>query len=262
MWPAPTARARPAPTCAPSPRPAAEGARLHLAASGPLQRAHPHRRRLIEDGALAALLDEVRAPTPASRSPSSRSPPPPPFWPSPAQRRRPAARDRARRPSSMPPTDRAARLAAITPISLDHQPFLGDTVAEIAGEKAGIIKHGRPAVLAPQPTRRRCSRRAPRRWARRFVAGRDWPTPTATGPRYGAALGEPRPAAAQPSRRPQFANAGTALAASTSSEAARSTTRLSRGAAGRGLAGAAAGPDRGRLAALRRRAGTVARRRA
>ena len=40
---------------------------------------------------------------------------------------------------------------AITPISLDHQAFLGDTVAAIAGEKAGILKPGVPAVIGPQP---------------------------------------------------------------------------------------------------------------
>ncbi|MFZ3235084.1 MAG: folylpolyglutamate synthase/dihydrofolate synthase family protein [Stellaceae bacterium] len=40
---------------------------------------------------------------------------------------------------------------AITPISLDHQGFLGDTIAAIAGEKAGIIKPGSPAVIGPQP---------------------------------------------------------------------------------------------------------------
>ena len=40
---------------------------------------------------------------------------------------------------------------AITPISLDHQAFLGDTVAAIAGEKAGILKPGAPAIIGPQP---------------------------------------------------------------------------------------------------------------
>jgi dihydrofolate synthase / folylpolyglutamate synthase len=40
---------------------------------------------------------------------------------------------------------------AITPISLDHQAFLGDTIAAIAGEKAGILKQGAPAVIGPQP---------------------------------------------------------------------------------------------------------------
>jgi dihydrofolate synthase / folylpolyglutamate synthase len=41
-------------------------------------------------------------------------------------------------------------VTAITPISLDHQAFLGDTVAAIAGEKAGILKPGVPAVIGPQ----------------------------------------------------------------------------------------------------------------
>jgi dihydrofolate synthase / folylpolyglutamate synthase len=41
-------------------------------------------------------------------------------------------------------------VTAITPISLDHQAFLGDTIAKIAREKAGILKAGAPAVIAPQ----------------------------------------------------------------------------------------------------------------
>jgi dihydrofolate synthase / folylpolyglutamate synthase len=41
--------------------------------------------------------------------------------------------------------------AAITPVSLDHQAFLGDTIAAIAGEKAGILKPGVPAIIGPQP---------------------------------------------------------------------------------------------------------------
>jgi dihydrofolate synthase / folylpolyglutamate synthase len=40
---------------------------------------------------------------------------------------------------------------AITPISLDHQGFLGETIPEIAGEKAGILKPGVTAVVGPQP---------------------------------------------------------------------------------------------------------------
>lgn len=40
---------------------------------------------------------------------------------------------------------------AITSISMDHMDFLGNTLAEIAGEKAGIIKAGRPVIVAPQP---------------------------------------------------------------------------------------------------------------
>src|SRR5690606_9428938 len=40
---------------------------------------------------------------------------------------------------------------AISPISLDHQQYLGETLAEIAAEKAGILKPGVPAAIAPQP---------------------------------------------------------------------------------------------------------------
>ncbi|MFN5997293.1 MAG: bifunctional folylpolyglutamate synthase/dihydrofolate synthase [Paracoccaceae bacterium] len=42
------------------------------------------------------------------------------------------------------------RLTIITPVSLDHQAFLGDTVAAIAGEKAGIVKRGVPVIVGPQ----------------------------------------------------------------------------------------------------------------
>ncbi|MFA1547779.1 folylpolyglutamate synthase/dihydrofolate synthase family protein [Actinomadura chokoriensis] len=42
-------------------------------------------------------------------------------------------------------------VAVITPIGLDHTRYLGDTLEEIAGEKAGIIKTGAVAVLAQQP---------------------------------------------------------------------------------------------------------------
>ncbi len=45
--------------------------------------------------------------------------------------------------------DRPA-LTIITPVSLDHQQYLGDTLPEIAGEKAGIIKRGVPCVVGPQ----------------------------------------------------------------------------------------------------------------
>lgn len=40
--------------------------------------------------------------------------------------------------------------AVVTPVSLDHAEYLGDTVTKIAGEKAGIFKRGAPAVIAPQ----------------------------------------------------------------------------------------------------------------
>ncbi len=42
-------------------------------------------------------------------------------------------------------------VCVITPIALDHQKWLGHSLAEIAGEKAGIIKAGTPVVSAMQP---------------------------------------------------------------------------------------------------------------
>jgi dihydrofolate synthase/folylpolyglutamate synthase len=46
---------------------------------------------------------------------------------------------------------RRPAVTAVTPVSLDHQALLGGTVAAIAGEKAGILKPGVTAVIAPQP---------------------------------------------------------------------------------------------------------------
>lgn len=42
-------------------------------------------------------------------------------------------------------------LSVITPVSIDHEQFLGNTLAKIAAEKAGIIKRGVPVVVGPQP---------------------------------------------------------------------------------------------------------------
>ncbi len=44
-----------------------------------------------------------------------------------------------------------AKTVAITPISLDHQEYLGETLEEVASEKAGIIRPGVTAIIAPQP---------------------------------------------------------------------------------------------------------------
>src|SRR5213595_3708069 len=43
-----------------------------------------------------------------------------------------------------------SHVSVITPIGLDHEKWLGHTLAEIAGEKAGIIKPRVPVVSAPQ----------------------------------------------------------------------------------------------------------------
>ncbi|SLN52412.1 Bifunctional protein FolC [Roseovarius gaetbuli] len=41
-------------------------------------------------------------------------------------------------------------LTILTPISIDHEQYLGNTLAKIAGEKAGILKRGVPCVVGPQ----------------------------------------------------------------------------------------------------------------
>ena len=41
-------------------------------------------------------------------------------------------------------------LCIITPVSMDHEQYLGDTIGKIAGEKAGILKRGVPCVVGPQ----------------------------------------------------------------------------------------------------------------
>lgn len=41
-------------------------------------------------------------------------------------------------------------VGVITPVSLDHTAILGDTIGEIAADKAGIVKPGIPVVVAPQ----------------------------------------------------------------------------------------------------------------
>ncbi len=67
-------------------------------------------------------------------------------------------------------------VTAITPVDLDHQDFLGTTLAAIAGEKAGILKPGVPCVLARQaPDADRAIRtRAAALAAPVISQGRDW----------------------------------------------------------------------------------------
>ncbi len=48
-------------------------------------------------------------------------------------------------------------VSVITSISYDHMSVLGSTLQEIAAEKGGIIKPGRPVVLSPQKTKPRGS---------------------------------------------------------------------------------------------------------
>jgi dihydrofolate synthase/folylpolyglutamate synthase len=51
---------------------------------------------------------------------------------------------------SAPADEARAHVAVITNIGLEHREILGDTVGEIARQKAGIIVPGAPTVMAPQ----------------------------------------------------------------------------------------------------------------
>ncbi|MDE2476504.1 MAG: bifunctional folylpolyglutamate synthase/dihydrofolate synthase [Alphaproteobacteria bacterium] len=66
--------------------------------------------------------------------------------------------------------------ACITPVALDHQEFLGDSLAAIATEKAGIIKAGRQVILGPQDDEAKAvlMRRADQLGAPLYVFGEDF----------------------------------------------------------------------------------------
>jgi dihydrofolate synthase/folylpolyglutamate synthase len=104
----------------------------------------------------------------------------------------------------------------ITPVSLDHAEYLGDTLAKIAAEKAGILKRDVPAIVAAQPRAALAviERAAARVGAPIKIAGEDW---TATEERGrlvyqddAGLLDLPPP---KLYGRHQFENAGVAIAA-------------------------------------------------
>ena len=104
----------------------------------------------------------------------------------------------------------------VTPVSLDHAEFLGDTVAKIAAEKAGIFKPDVPAIVAAQPREALAviERQAARLHAPIRIAGEDW---TATEERgrlvYQDDAGLIDLPAPKLYGRHQFENAGLAIAA-------------------------------------------------
>lgn len=71
---------------------------------------------------------------------------------------------------------KAPALCVITAVSLDHQQYLGETLTEIAGEKAGIIKRSVPCVVGPQPDEVRSviETRADKLAAPLSICGQDW----------------------------------------------------------------------------------------
>lgn len=67
-------------------------------------------------------------------------------------------------------------LTIITPVSIDHQQYLGDTLARIAFEKAGILKRGVTCVVGPQhdPALEVIEAQAARVGAPLLVHGQHW----------------------------------------------------------------------------------------
>lgn len=67
-------------------------------------------------------------------------------------------------------------VSIITPVDLDHQQFLGESIARIAGEKAGILRPGVPAVIGPQTDEGRAAieAHAARIGAPLLIAGQDF----------------------------------------------------------------------------------------
>lgn len=107
-------------------------------------------------------------------------------------------------------------VAVLTPISLDHQHFLGETIAAIAFEKAGILKPGAPVVVGPQPPEAAevIAARAAELHAPLYRHGREWSVEHAEGGgliyRGRQTLDLPPPGLAGAH---QYDNAATALAA-------------------------------------------------
>ena len=106
---------------------------------------------------------------------------------------------------------------AIAAISMDHEAFLGDTIAGIAAEKAGIIKPGRPVATGRQlpDALAAIEAEAARREAPLLLRDRDWHIERAPAGRLGyhdrhGALDLPLPGLAGPH---QIDNAGLAIAA-------------------------------------------------
>ena len=68
------------------------------------------------------------------------------------------------------------RLCIITPVSIDHTGYLGETIEEIAGEKAGILKRGVPCIVGPQTDAALAviEAEATKTGARLLIHGQDW----------------------------------------------------------------------------------------
>ncbi|MGY8661979.1 folylpolyglutamate synthase/dihydrofolate synthase family protein [Bradyrhizobium sp. UFLA05-109] len=105
--------------------------------------------------------------------------------------------------------------SVITPISMDHTDFLGDSLSAIAGEKAGIIKRGVPVISAEQTGEAMAviEAQAKRMRAPLFAAGESWHVNVEHGRLvYSDDRGLMDLAAPRLFGRHQFDNAGLAIA--------------------------------------------------
>jgi dihydrofolate synthase/folylpolyglutamate synthase len=114
--------------------------------------------------------------------------------------------------------------SVITPVSMDHMEFLGNTLASIAGEKAGIIKRGVPVVCAEQADESMdvIEAQAQRMRAPLFAAGQQWHVGVERGRLvYQDDRGLMDLAAPKLFGRHQFDNAGLAIATLRATDAFR-----------------------------------------
>ena len=154
----------------------------------------------------------------------------------------------------------------ITPISMDHMDFLGDTLTSIAGEKAAIIKRGVPVICAEQAGEAMAviEAQARRMRAPLFAAGESWHVNVEHGRLvYSDERGLMDLAAPRLFGRHQFDNAGLAIATLRAIPTlSRSTRRRSRRAssAPNGRRGCSASPRAScsRSARRARRSGSTA----
>jgi dihydrofolate synthase/folylpolyglutamate synthase len=108
-------------------------------------------------------------------------------------------------------------VSVITPVSMDHSEYLGDTLTKIATAKAGIFKRGVPAIIAQQEHREaeiELERRASRAGAKIIASGQHFQTYAEDGRLIfqdeEGLLDLPLPRLLG---RHQYSNAGTAIAA-------------------------------------------------
>jgi len=123
-------------------------------------------------------------------------------------------------------------VSVITPVAFDHEKFLGSSLAQIAGEKAGIIKRGRPVVVAPQQpiVADVIETEAARLGAPEFAGNRDW---IAHGEHGGLVFQDEDGLLDLPGPRligrHQLTNAGTAIAALRRAKLATPRTAIAAG---------------------------------